>query len=59
MRTTVAVKQSWYRPVARVAEHVYYTWARHDLQRKNPAHPDMPQIVLKLRSLESEWRGSV
>jgi hypothetical protein len=28
-----------------------WKWARHDLQAKDPAHPDLPEIVLAIRRL--------
>lgn len=30
----------------------YYRWARHDLQRKDPTHPDLPHIVNRIAELE-------
>jgi hypothetical protein len=29
----------------------YYRWARVELQAKDPAHPDLPEIVLAIRRL--------
>lgn len=41
-------------PLIREALILWWTWARHDLQLKNPAHPDLPEIVLRLRDLRAE-----
>lgn len=29
-----------------------WTWARHDLQLINAAHPDLPMIVRRIRELQ-------
>jgi hypothetical protein len=40
------------RPVVDNIRLHWWKWARTELQRKNPAHPDLPGIVLKIRSLQ-------
>lgn len=30
----------------------WWMWARRELQHKNPAHPDLRRIVLKISSLQ-------
>jgi hypothetical protein len=42
------------RPLLREAAIAYYRWARHDLQHKNPHHPDLTLIVTRLRDLRAE-----
>lgn len=42
------------RPLVREALIAYYRWARHDLQHKNPHHPDLLLIVHRLRDLRAE-----
>lgn len=46
------------RPLIREASILYYRWARHDLQRKNATHPDLPYIVTRLRDLKAERAAS-
>lgn len=29
----------------------WWQWARHELQLQNPAHPDLPLIVRRIREL--------
>jgi hypothetical protein len=38
----------------REAAIAYYRWARHDLQQKDPTHPDLLHIVHRLRDLRAE-----
>lgn len=40
-----------FRPLWREALIVFYRWALHDMQRKNPHHPDMPEVIVALRDL--------
>lgn len=42
------------RPLVREAGIFFYRWARHDLQHKNPTHPDLPHVVRRLRDLRAE-----
>lgn len=43
-----------FRPLIREASIFYYAWALHDLQKKNPGHPDLPYVVHRLRDLRAE-----
>lgn len=45
-----------FRPLVREASIAFYRWARHDLQRKDPGHPDLPGIIVRLRDLRAERR---
>lgn len=40
-------------PLIREIKVRFYQWARHDLQHKNPAHPDLPEVIQRLRELEA------
>jgi hypothetical protein len=42
------------RPVIREVAIAWYRWALHDLQIKNPHHPDLFLIVVRLRDLLAE-----
>lgn len=33
-------------------ERLHLQWARAELTRRNPMHPDLPQIVLRINELE-------
>jgi hypothetical protein len=46
------------RPLVRELSIVFYRWAQHDLQHKNPHHPDLLVIVHKLRDLYAEREAS-
>lgn len=48
----------WLRPLTREASLLFYRWARHDLQRKNATHPDLPFIVHRIRDLLAERAAS-
>jgi hypothetical protein len=47
---------TWLRPLIREVQIAYYRWARHDLQMKNPHHPDLLLIVHRLRDLNDARR---
>jgi len=38
----------------RRARLAYYRWARHDMQRRNPCHPDLPYVIRRISALESQ-----
>lgn len=42
------------RPLFREAAIAYFRWALHDLQKKQPHHPDLPSVVVHLRNLRAE-----
>jgi hypothetical protein len=44
-------------PVWREAAIAWYRWALRELQRKDPTHPDVSFIVLRLRALLDERAG--
>jgi hypothetical protein len=48
------IRRSGIYPVWREAAILGFRWALHDLQRKDPTHPDLPYIVLRLRTLLDE-----
>lgn len=54
MRVSTEIKRSWYRPLAREVELAWKVWARRELQRKDPTHPDLNGIVVDIRTLEAE-----
>lgn len=42
------------RPIFILWKLAYFRWARHDLQRKDPLHPDLPHIVQRIAELEAQ-----
>lgn len=42
------------RPLWREFGIFYLRWALADMQRKNPCHPDMPEVITRLRDLRAE-----
>lgn len=44
------------RPLLREWRIFYLTWANREI---NPTHPDVPEIVLRLRDLRAERKGAV
>lgn len=44
------------RPIIRLAQLYWFRWAQHDLQRKNPHHPDLPYVILRRAALEREGK---
>ncbi len=43
------------RPLSAQAELFNLKWAQRDLQRKNPCHPDLPYIVLRINYVRSNY----
>ncbi len=40
-------------PVIDLAKLTWWRWAGRELQRRDPMHPDLPGIVLRIRALEA------
>ena len=45
---------AWLRPLSREIELLNLRWAQRDLQHKDPCHPDMGWIVLRINHLRGE-----
>lgn len=43
-----------FRPLFREAHIFYLRWALRDMQRANPCHPDLNEVVITLRDLLAE-----
>lgn len=41
-------------PIIREAKIAWFTWARAELQKKDPLHADLPEIVRRLAELVSD-----
>jgi hypothetical protein len=37
-----------------IARHAYYTALLHHMQRRDPTHPDLPEVVVHIRELEDQ-----
>jgi hypothetical protein len=46
-----AVRALW--PLLRPALIAWWRWALRELQQRDPSHPDIPEIVRRLRDLEA------
>lgn len=42
------------RPLIREFKLALYQWARHDMQRRNPMHEDLPEVVRRIHELTAE-----
>lgn len=40
------------RPVLNLIRLAWWRWAQRELQHRDPTHPDLPQIVHRIRDLE-------
>ncbi len=40
-------------PVLRLISLAWWKWARRELTQRDPMHPDLPGIVMKINQLES------
>ncbi len=39
-------------PLFRLLALAWWRWARRELQRRDPCHPDIPRIVLRIAELD-------
>lgn len=41
------------RPILNLMRLQWWKWARHELTKRDPMHPDLPMIVRRVNELES------